>query len=100
MGNQQQYYSTSNNALLKYDKNYECAKLSEEQRQDLRKHHFKLGQYAPTTQTIYNIQYDEKKATLDQDHEQQKAKMRGHHHDFKEQNNLLMTSKYNDDFNK
>lgn len=59
-----------------------------------------IGQYAPTTQTIYNIQYDEKKATLDQDHEQQKAKMRGHHHDFKEQNNLLMTSKYNDDFNK
>jgi len=26
--------------------------------------------------------------------------MRGHHHDFKEASNIIMTSKYNEDFNK
>eukprot|EP00825_Cyclidium_porcatum_P037802 TRINITY_DN424_c0_g1_i4.p1 TRINITY_DN424_c0_g1~~TRINITY_DN424_c0_g1_i4.p1 ORF type:complete len:385 (+),score=61.68 TRINITY_DN424_c0_g1_i4:474-1628(+) len=30
----------------------------------------------------------------------QRGQMRGHHHEFKEQNNILMTSKYNDDYNK
>lgn len=26
--------------------------------------------------------------------------MRGHHHDFKEMPNIMMTSKYNDEYNK
>ncbi|KAL4505331.1 hypothetical protein ABPG72_002393 [Tetrahymena utriculariae] len=96
------FYNTMHNIHYPYHKGAQGAKLEEEKRRDLRTHHFQLGSYGPTIKTSNNLVYNQKPLQKDLQHERdaQKAKMRAHHHNFAESTNIVMTTHYNDQYNK
>ncbi|KRX03844.1 Cyclic nucleotide-binding protein [Pseudocohnilembus persalinus] len=94
------YFNTMNQVNLKHHENFDRAVLSEAQKKDLRTHHFNLGAYGPYNKTMYTLQYDKKPLSTQNDQEKLKQFMISHHHNFREMGNTMMTSKYNDDYNK
>lgn len=68
---------------------------------ELKSHHFKLGNYNPQeAATTHKVYYDKKQITSDasKNQEESKKNMRGHHHDFKEQNHTNYKSAYSGQF--
>lgn len=82
-------FATTNKTLLRAWDQTEIAKLDDQKLKELRTHHFKLGNYAPKdTYTTSQVFHDKKTSTgeASKNQEESKNKMRGHNHNFKEQN--------------